>query len=44
MMNIDNLTELYKLFSEGLALGGLLSAIPFMLGFAINALYKWANY
>lgn len=42
-MTLDNLPELYALFSEGLALGGLLSAIPFVLGFAINALYKWAN-
>lgn len=42
-MTLDNLPELYTLFSEGLALGGLLSAIPFVLGFAINALYKWAN-
>lgn len=40
IMEALDLTAVYSLFLEGMAIGGLLSAIPFILGYAINFLVQ----
>lgn len=34
------LSDVYRLFVDGLTIGGLLSALPFLLGYVINWLVQ----
>lgn len=43
MLSIDNLADIYKLFINGMMVGGLLSGIPFIIGYAINAVIRIAQ-
>lgn len=36
MLSNTDLSDIYKLFIDGMIIGGLLSAIPFMISYAIN--------
>lgn len=40
MMEVLDLSLVYSLFLDGMVIGGLLSAIPFVLGYAINFLVR----
>lgn len=40
MITIDDLQEIYSLFIDGMLIGGILSAIPFILGYTINFIYS----
>lgn len=37
-LNIDNLTDIFSLYTSGLIVGGLLTGIPFIIGLGINLL------
>lgn len=39
-MTIADLTEIYKFFVHGLVIGGLLSAMPFIVGKACSIIFK----
>ena len=41
MFNINEISDLYSLFTQGLIVGGLLSAMFFVVGFAINSIIIW---
>lgn len=40
MLTINDLTSIAGLFMEGMTIGGLLSALPFMLGYTISFLVR----
>lgn len=40
LTSID-LTSIFELFGQGMIIGGLLSGIPFMIGYTANALFKF---
>lgn len=40
MITIENLSDIYSLFISGILIGGILSAIPFILGYTINYIYS----
>lgn len=43
MLSIQNLSDVYKLFIDGMTVGALLSGLPFIIGYAINAVIKIAS-
>lgn len=43
MLTLDNLSEIYGLFLNGMMVGALLSGLPFLIGYGINALIKIAQ-
>lgn len=43
MLTLDNLSEIYALFLNGMMVGALLSGLPFLIGYGINALIKIAQ-
>lgn len=40
-LSITDLSDIYSLFLYGFAIGGLLSGLPFVLGYAIQALIRF---
>lgn len=43
MLTYDNLADIFSLFLDGMMIGGLLSGLPFIIGYGINALIKIAQ-
>ena len=43
MLNIENISDVYALFLNGMMVGALLSGLPFLIGYGINALIKIAQ-
>lgn len=43
MLSINDLSDIYKLFINGMMVGGLLSGLPFIIGYMINALIRVAS-
>lgn len=43
MLTLDNLSDIYALFLNGMMVGALLSGLPFLIGYAINAVIKIAQ-
>lgn len=43
MLQLENLSDIYALFLDGMMIGALLSGLPFIIGYAINALIKLAQ-
>lgn len=41
MFSIEDLTEMFNLFPQGLAVGGILSGMFFIVGFTINSIISW---
>lgn len=39
-MSTENLTEIFELFGYGLMIGGLLSAMAFIVGYTINFVFN----
>lgn len=40
MITIEDLQDIYSLFIDGMLIGGILSTIPFILGYTINFIYS----
>lgn len=40
MVDLPSLSDVYHLFVDGFIVGGLLSAFPFLVGFAVRFLYR----
>lgn len=43
MLTINDLSDIYSLFIEGFVIGGILSAIPFIISYAINGIIRIIN-
>lgn len=43
MLTLDNLPEIFALFLDGMMIGALLSGLPFIIGYVINAIIKIAQ-
>lgn len=43
MLTIQDLSSIYGLFINGMMVGALLSGLPFIIGYGINALIKIAQ-
>lgn len=41
MLSNNDLSSIFELFGQGLIIGGLLSGIPFILGYTVNAILKF---
>ena len=39
-MSVSDLSDIYRLFGLGLIFGGILSTIPFMIGYVINGVWE----
>lgn len=43
MLSYNDLSDIFALFINGMMVGGLLSGLPFLIGYGINALIKIAQ-
>lgn len=43
MLAYENLSEIFALFLDGMMVGALLSGLPFIIGYGINAVIKIAQ-
>ena len=43
MLTINDLSDIFKLFIDGMMVGALLSGLPFIIGYGINAVIKIAS-
>ena len=43
MLTVNDLSDIYKLFIDGMMIGALLSGLPFIIGYAINTVIKVAS-
>lgn len=43
ILTVDDLSNIYGLFISGMAVGALLSGLPFIIGYAINAVIRIAQ-
>lgn len=43
MLSQENLSDIFALFLDGMMVGALLSGLPFLIGYGINALIKIAQ-
>lgn len=40
MLSHENLSDIFAMFLDGMMVGALLSGLPFLIGYGINALIK----
>lgn len=43
MLTVENLPDIFALFLDGMMIGALLSGLPFIIGYGINAIIKIAQ-
>lgn len=43
MLTINDLSDIYSLFINGMMVGSLLSGLPFIIGYAVNAIIRIAQ-
>lgn len=43
MLTVENISDVYALFLNGMMVGALLSGLPFIIGYVVNAVIRIAQ-